>query len=133
MIPAPTINLCLPGVTLCVGYSCMCLCQGCVSVQLGILTVDIETPSHRCKALAFSAAYSSAQPRWLHWLSGDPQVLGCRSDGKRRALVHLGRERQSMPRECPGQSVPLDSHSTQRSHGCARLSCQGLPSPTLSQ
>lgn len=69
----------------------MHLCQGCVLVQLDILTVYTETPSHGCKALAFFAPYSSAQPRWWHWLSGDPQVLGVRRAGEEEGVGAAGK------------------------------------------
>ena len=57
-----------------------------MSVRLSIPTVHRETLSHGCKALAFSAAYSSAQPRWRRWLSGDPQVLGLRPAGEEEGV-----------------------------------------------
>lgn len=90
MTPAPTISL--SGVMLCVGYSCMHLHQYCVSVQLCILTVYIEKPSHGCKALAFSTCLflSSAkvvalvQWRWCGW---EGKARACRTSAWGRAYL----------------------------------------------
>lgn len=99
MTLAPTITSCFCGVTLCVGYSCVHLCKGCVPVQLTRLTVHTGTLCHGCKALAFSSAYSLAQPRWWHWLSGNPRSWvqacwgrgGCWCDWESQSTPSRGR------------------------------------------